>query len=313
MDAGDLIMGLISLSQTTLGILGNFSFLYHFLFLSFSGCRLRPTDLITKHLTIANYLFLLFRGVPQTILTFGFSHFLSDLGCKLVFNVHRVGRGVSISITCLLSVFQAITLIPWNSRWAKLKAKAPRYTGTSIFLCWSLHILVNVIVPLYVTGKMSNKNITKTKDFGYYYAAHHDKSGEPVRVALLSFLDILCLGIMPWSSGSMVFILNRHKQRVQHIHGYNLSSRSSPEFRATKTVFLLVCTFVTFYTVSLTFHVCLGLFSNTSQLMVDISAVSNAGFPTVSPFVLMSGFSNECKICFACMRIRTFHNFLRNM
>ncbi|XP_029780244.1 vomeronasal type-1 receptor 4-like [Suricata suricatta] len=39
----------------------------------------------------------------------------------------RVARGVSIESTCLLSVFQAITISPQNSRWAALKGTAARH------------------------------------------------------------------------------------------------------------------------------------------------------------------------------------------
>ncbi|XP_042776643.1 vomeronasal type-1 receptor 4-like [Panthera leo] len=47
---------------------------------------------------------------------FGRKHFLSDTGCKLLLFLHRVGRGVSIGSICILSVYQAITISPGNSR-----------------------------------------------------------------------------------------------------------------------------------------------------------------------------------------------------
>ncbi|VTJ85540.1 Hypothetical predicted protein [Marmota monax] len=99
MASGDLTMGVVFLTQTVVGILGNFCLLFSSLCLYCSG----------------------------------------------------VGRGMSFSSTCLLSVFQAITISPRDSRWAELQVKAPRYTGTSVFLCWILHLLVNIIVPVHVT------------------------------------------------------------------------------------------------------------------------------------------------------------------
>uniref|UniRef100_A0A8D2JX27 Vomeronasal type-1 receptor n=1 Tax=Theropithecus gelada TaxID=9565 RepID=A0A8D2JX27_THEGE len=87
----DGAMGMMFLSQTTVRILGNFSLIYHYLFFSITGCRLRSTDLIIKHLIVANTLFLLPRGVPQTMAAFGFRHFLNYSGCKFLFYVHRVG------------------------------------------------------------------------------------------------------------------------------------------------------------------------------------------------------------------------------
>ncbi|XP_037675074.1 vomeronasal type-1 receptor 2-like [Choloepus didactylus] len=141
MSSRDLAIGMVFLFQTVFGVLGNFSLLYHYLFLYFTGCRLRNTDLILKHLTVGNFLVLLSRGVPQIMATLGWKQFPSDFGCKLIHYLHRVGRGVSIGSTCLLSIFQAITISPRNSRWAELKVKAPRYISLSTSLCWLLYML----------------------------------------------------------------------------------------------------------------------------------------------------------------------------
>ena len=48
---------------------------------------------------------------------------------KFLFYIHRVAREVCLSSTCLLSIFQAITIIPSKSRWAELKARVPKYIG----------------------------------------------------------------------------------------------------------------------------------------------------------------------------------------
>lgn len=172
----ELAVGLIFLTQTTVGILGNFSLLCHYVLLSFTDYRFKSTDFIHKHLTVANFLTLLCRGVPQTMAAFGWKHSLSHFGCKLLFFLHRVGRGVSTGSICILSVYQAITISPRNSWWAELKVKAPEYIVPSIFLCWMLQMLVNVIFPLYLTSTLSEKNITNKKDFGYCSSVRHDKT-----------------------------------------------------------------------------------------------------------------------------------------
>uniref|UniRef100_A0A8D2DS05 Vomeronasal type-1 receptor n=1 Tax=Sciurus vulgaris TaxID=55149 RepID=A0A8D2DS05_SCIVU len=313
MASGYLMTGMIFLTLTVGGILGNFCLLSSYLCLDFSGCRLRCTDLIIKHLIVANCLFLLFRGVPQTMAVLGFRHFISDLGCKLVFYVHRVGRGMSFSSTCLLSVFQAITISPRDSRWAELKVKAPRYTGPCVFLCWILHLLVNIIVPVHVSAKWGNNNMTNRKEFGYCFTNVYEKSVHTVNSALLSVPDVLCLGIMPWASGCMVIILYRHKQQFQHLHGNSPSNRSSPESRATTTILLLVSTFVSLYTLSFSMHVYLGTAQNLSQFLVHLSALTNLCFSAVSPFILMSRDTNVSSLCFVWIRSRTSPRVLRNM
>ena len=105
MATGDLVVGMVFLSQTILGILGNFSLLCHYLLLHFTGCRARCTDLILRHLTIANSLVIITKGVPQTMAAFGLKYYSQDFRCSLLFFVQRVARGVSMESTCLLSVF----------------------------------------------------------------------------------------------------------------------------------------------------------------------------------------------------------------
>ncbi|XP_037675354.1 vomeronasal type-1 receptor 4-like isoform X2 [Choloepus didactylus] len=302
MSSRNLAMGTIFLFQTIFGILGNFCFLHHYSLLYCSGYRLRRTDLIAKHLIAGNSLTLLCKGVPQTMATFELQDFLNDFGCKLLFYLHRMGRGVCIGSTCLLSIFQAITISPSNSRWAEMKVKAPNYIGLSISLCWLLSMLVNVIFPVYVTGNRRNDTIKKRKDFGYCSAKYHDRSADSLYAALLSFPDALCLGLMLWASGSMVSILYRHKQRVQHIHRTSLSPRSSPESRATETIRLLVSTFVSFYTVSSILQVFLALLNNPSWWLVNTCAFINTSFPTISPFVLMSCDPRVSRLFFSWLR-----------
>ncbi|XP_077747962.1 vomeronasal type-1 receptor 4-like [Canis aureus] len=284
----DLAVGVIFLIQTVVGILGNFSLLYHYFFLYFTGCRPRSTDLIVKNLIIANILVLFSTGIHNTMMYFGLYHIISDFGCKIFPYARGVGRGVSIGTTCLLSVFQAITISPRNSRWAVLKGKAAKCIIPSIVLCWVLQILVNIIYPMFLTSSLSNKNITNRKSFSYCSAERHDKTRDSLYAALLSFPDVLFLAFMLWTSGCMVFILYRHKQRMQHILRTNVSSTSSPESRATKTILLLVSTFVCCNTLSTTFHIVLSLFDNPNKLLLNITSGLTLCFPSISPFLLMA-------------------------
>uniref|UniRef100_A0ABI8A301 Vomeronasal type-1 receptor n=1 Tax=Felis catus TaxID=9685 RepID=A0ABI8A301_FELCA len=291
MASRDLVIGVIFLTQTVFGILGNFSLLYYYIFLSFTGCRLRPTDLIVKHLVAANSLSLLCKGVPQMMAAFGWNNFPGDFGCKLLFYLHRIGRGVSIGSTCLLSAFQAITISPQNARGTKLKRKALKYIDFSIFLCWTVYMLVNIICPIYVTGKRNNVSISMRRDLQYCWGTTNNKITRLLHAVLLSFPDVLCLGIMVWANGQMVFILHRHRQRVQHIHSTNVSPRSSPESRAAQSILVLVSTFVS---PSSTFSCHLALSENPSWWELNPCALITPCFVlfcfflTVSPFVLWS-------------------------
>ncbi|XP_045056155.1 vomeronasal type-1 receptor 4-like [Desmodus rotundus] len=309
----DLAAGMMFLLQTTIGVLGNFSLLYHYLFLYFTGCRLRPTDLIVNNLIVANSLVLFSSGIYFTLTYFRWYHHLSDFGCRFFPYLRAVGRGVSIGTTCLLSVFQAITISPMNSRWAELKHKAPKYIVPTIFLYWILQMSVNVIYFMFMSSNLSDKNIRHRKCLGRCSAVRHDKSTSLLYAALIVSPDVVCSVLMLWASGSMVVILYRHKQRVRHIPRTYITSQSSPGSRAIKTIFLLVSTFVFFNTLSCIFRIILAIFNNPSGILTTFNSVLSLCFPTVSPFLLMSRDSSVSRLSFAWIRNVKSTMLMRNM
>ncbi|EDL05723.1 vomeronasal type-1 receptor 4 [Mus musculus] len=288
MENSDIVISVIFLSQTVVGILGNSFLVYHYLMLYYMRCRLKFTDWILQHLIVANFLTLLCKGIPHTVSAFGLKNFLDDIGCKLTFYLHRIGRGVSISSTCFLSVFQAITISPSASRWTQLKAKSPSYIASCVYMSWALSFLVNIAFPMDMRARQNNRNITRLRVYGICSTVHHNKVSDIINAVLLSIPDVVFMVLMVWSSGYMVCILYRHKQRMKHIHRSTFSFRSSAEFRATKTILLLVSTFVFFYTISCLFQINLALFHNPTSLWVNMASVVTACFPTVSPFLVIS-------------------------
>ncbi|XP_012412466.2 LOW QUALITY PROTEIN: vomeronasal type-1 receptor 2-like [Trichechus manatus latirostris] len=291
---------MILLFQMVIGILGNFSHIIHYIFFYFYGCRSRSTDLILRHLTVANSLTILSIGVPQTMLAFGLKYFLNDFGCKLVLYLPRLARGMCICTTCLLSVFQTITISHMHSTWAELKLKALKYIGPSNILCWILHMLVNAIFPIYGSGKWSNNTIIKENVLEYCSTKKHDKVTFSLYAAMISSHDVLCLGFMSWASGSIVFILYRHKKWVQHISMNNISPGFSAETKATQSILVLVSTFVSFYGLSSIIYAYLAVFHNPSWWLVNMSASITACFPTVSPFILLSSDPCVWRLCYVC-------------
>ncbi|XP_004619853.2 vomeronasal type-1 receptor 4-like [Sorex araneus] len=300
MDSSNLAIGMIFLLQTTVGISGNFC-LGHYIFLRFTTCRRRPTDLILQHLIIANFLVIVSKGVTNTMAALWRTYFFTEVGCKLVFYVHRVGRGVSIGSTTLLSLFQFITISPPNSRWAGIKTKLPRWVGISSLFCWVLFILTNLVTPLHVTSKWISRNITTIKDLWYCNSVLRDEVTTSLASALLLLPDVLCLGLMLWASSSMVLILYRHKKRVQHLH-MTPFPRCAPETRATQSILMLLSAFVSLYTLSCILHACLAAIKNPSLWLENVSVLSAAGFSTISPYILMSQESQVPCSCLAWLR-----------
>ncbi|XP_044524729.1 vomeronasal type-1 receptor 1-like [Gracilinanus agilis] len=287
MIANDISVRILFLSQTLFGTLGNSFILGFYIITSLRGLRLRPTDFLLSQLSLANDLVLLSKGIPQTMATLGFNNFLDDIGCKLLFYIHRVARGLSLSTTCLLSGFQAITISPMSSGWAELKTRVPKCIVPSCLLCWILNLLTNCIILVYMKAPVRRENTTKIQDFVFCSFSIHASLITSLYTFMISIPDVVCLGIMIWASSSMVFVLYRHHQRVQHIHNTRLSPRASPVVRATQTVLLLVIIFVSFYSINsiLVLHM---IFVKSHPWLVISSALLAAGFPAFSPFVVIS-------------------------
>ncbi|KAM5297538.1 LOW QUALITY PROTEIN: uncharacterized protein AAES06_004019 [Glossophaga mutica] len=283
----DLAGGMVFLLHTVIGVLGNFSLLYHYLFLYFTGYRLRFTELTVCNLVVANFTGLFSSGLSYAMSSFGWYHHFSDFRCKFFLYVRGVGRGVSIGTICLLNIIQAITVSPMNSRWAALKHKASKYIVPLVFLYWVLQMLINIIFLMYMSSSSSNKNITN-KTFGYCFSVCHDRMRDSLHAVLIASPDFFCFVLMLWASGSMVFILYRHKQRVQHIHRTHLFSPSPPEVRAIKTILLLVSTFVFLNTLSSIFHILLAILNNPNWFIWNTSSGLSLSFPTVSPLLIVT-------------------------
>ncbi|ELR49535.1 hypothetical protein M91_15009, partial [Bos mutus] len=306
MSARDLAVSAIFLSQTVFGILGNFSVLYHYFFLYCTGQRLRTIDFIIKNLIVANILVLSASIFQDTLKNFELHFMDSNFICRFFPYIRVVGRGVSIGTTFLLSVFQAITICPTTAKWAELKVKALKCMVPSVILCWTLNMLINVIYPMYMSGTLRNRSITNRKDLGQCSAVSHGQPKDSLYAVLLSFPDALCFVLMILASGSTVFILYRHKQRVQSFHRTNITSISSPESRATKTILLLVFTFIFFNILTFLCNIILAIFDSIDVFFVKTSSIIVACFPTFSPFLLMSRDSRISSLCFAGIRHSKF-------
>ncbi|XP_013365536.1 PREDICTED: vomeronasal type-1 receptor 2-like [Chinchilla lanigera] len=287
MASGAVYIVIIFLVQIFIGTLGNLSLLGKYLFLFLTGYKTRSIDLIVMHLTVANFLVILSRGIPETMAAYGLKGFLSDFGCKFVFYVSRVSRGVVFGTTCLLGVFQAVIISPSNSRWAELKMKFPQYISTFTVLCWVLHLVLNISFSVSLTSSSKKKNLTNKIDFAYCSNPHTMKGIYAGYAVYTTIIDVLCMGLMLSACGSMLFILCMHKRRVQHMRRTSNSFRSSPETRAIHSILLLVSIFEFFYFLSCIIQIYVTFFSHSRILLFTLGAFINACFSTVYPFVFL--------------------------
>ncbi|XP_005085701.1 vomeronasal type-1 receptor 4-like [Mesocricetus auratus] len=287
MNMWNLTIRIIILSQTTTGILGNFSLLLHYLILYCTENTLKPTDLILMHLMAANALIILSAGVPQTMAVWGFKYFLNDFRCELLLYFQGFARNVSIGTTCLLSVFQAMTINSRKSCWKDHKVKATKYIHCSVSLLWVSYMLIRLIFLMYIFIRMNSQNMTRSQDFGYCSTVGWDEIIDSLYTALVICPEVFFALLITWSSTSMIVFLNRHKQSVQHIRSSHSSSISSPESRATQNILVLMSTFLAFYTLSTILRGCIAFLYNHNWWLVLISHLTSLCFPCFAPFVLI--------------------------
>ncbi|XP_051063048.1 vomeronasal type-1 receptor 4-like [Phodopus roborovskii] len=291
MDIWILAIRIILLLQTTIGILGNFSLMFYYLVLCSRECILKPTDLILMNLMATNALIILSAGVPQTMAAFGWKEILNGLGCRLLLYIQGFGRSVSIGITCLLSIFQAMTISNKISSCKEQKVKSTKYIVCSISLLCVFYMLINSIFFLYTFFKRKSKNVTTKRDFGYCSIVGSDEVTDALYTVLVVCPEVFFSFLMAWSSGSTIVILYRHKQRVQHIHSIHGPSRTSPETRATQNILVLLSAFLAFYTVSSILRGCISFLHNHNWWLVNINSLTSLCFPSFGPFVLINNYS----------------------
>ncbi|XP_028640240.1 vomeronasal type-1 receptor 4-like [Grammomys surdaster] len=288
METSELLLGLTFFSLTVIGILGNFTLLYHYIYIYLTRYKLRSTDWVLMHLIVANILIVLCKGVPKTIYSFEVKDIYNDMGCKWVSALHRVAKGACIGNTSFLSVFQAIIISPRNSRYSELKVRIQKCICCSVYLNWIISLCVSSIYIVHMRGKHGNESTTNLKSFIYCYAVRHDPTSDILYAILVSGPDMVLLGLMLWASGSMVLTLYRHNQMMKYMSRTNASTRSSPESRATKTILFLVSTFVSSYTISSLCQAFVSLLYNPGWSLVNLAEISSLFFPTVCPFLLLS-------------------------
>ncbi|XP_027716474.1 vomeronasal type-1 receptor 4-like [Vombatus ursinus] len=303
------ILCTFNMLQIIIGAFGNGLVLCFYGYSIITGQRIRTIQLIFINLALSNSVMILLRGVPWAIHFCIQKIFLHDIKCKIIFYLQRVARSISLCTTCLLSVFQAITISSGHPIWAELKARVSKYIVQFFVLVWVLNLLIDGVVPLYVTGTRNNTNRNLIRNLGLCsvdsYAMKISKY-----IILKAFYDAVFVGFMAITSGYMVVVLYRHHWQVQHIHKTSLNPSSSPETRATKTILLLMSTFVCFYSFSSIFIIVMDNSEDTNLWMIHISVVFSLCYPTISPFLLISSDSQmpNCYNAFNKMKNNSLSN-----
>ncbi|XP_072477661.1 vomeronasal type-1 receptor 4-like [Notamacropus eugenii] len=282
--------------QILTGVFGNSLALYLYGSSLITSQNIRPLDVIFINLSFSHIVMIIFRGIPFAIHICIHTIFMGDIECKIIIFLQRVARSLSLCTTCLLSVYQAITISSGNPVWSEIKSRAPKYIIQSCVFIWVLNLLIDITVPLYVAGPRNCTNNMLSRVIGYCSIDRHAMTTSKL-VIWKSLYDAMFVGFMAMTSSYMVVVLYRHHRQVQHIHNNSLNPSSSPETRATKIILLLMSIFICFYSVSSIMTIVMDNPKFTDQVVTYFSVLFNLCYPTISPFILISSDSQIFTYC----------------
>ncbi|XP_076858127.1 olfactory receptor class A-like protein 1 [Brachyhypopomus gauderio] len=286
MDLCITIKGVSFLLQTGLGILANLLVLMAYSHIACVEPRLQPVDQILAHLAFANLVLLLTRGVPQTMTVFGLRHLLDDPGCKVVIYAYRISRALSVCLTCMLSVFQAVTIAPVAGLLlARLKACLPQLVTPTFVVLWLLNMLVCIAAPLCSVAPRNGTVPPFTLNLGFCHVDFHNSLSYVINGAAVSGRDFTFVGLMLTSSVYILVLLHKHSKQVR---GIRRSQGSSMEMRAAKTVVTLVVLYAVFFGIDNVIWIYMLTVTQVPAVVADMRVFFSSCYATLSPFLIIS-------------------------
>ncbi|XP_040593015.1 putative vomeronasal receptor-like protein 4 [Mesocricetus auratus] len=272
--------------QAGLGVLANMFLLFFYTFIILAY-RSKPMDMISFQLTLI-HIVLIFTGGNIGLTDFFESlSFENDFKCKTTFYINRVMRGLSVCITCLLSVFQAVTISPSTSLLAKFKHKLKRHMIYAFFYLWSFNLAFSSRWLFYVGAFTNVSETNQMKVTKYCSLLPMNYIIRALILTVTTSRDVFLVGVMLTTSAYMVIILLRHHRQCKHLHSLS-HLRVSPEKRATQTILLLVVVFVVMYWVDFIISSTAVLLWMYHPVILTVQKFVVNAYPTITPLIQIS-------------------------
>ncbi|XP_028614216.1 putative vomeronasal receptor-like protein 4 [Grammomys surdaster] len=272
--------------QAGLGVLANMFLLCFYVFIII-GHRPKLTDLISCQLTFVHLMMFFIGGDVWLTDLFETLNIENDFKCKATFYISRVMRGLSICTTCLLTVFQAVTICPSTSLLAKFKQKIKKYVIYALLCMWSFNLFFNSNRIFYVGAFTNVSESSQMKATKYCSLLPMNYIIRGLILIVATSRDVFLVGVMLTTSTYMVIILFRHHMQCKHLHSVSYV-RPSPEKRATQTILLLVVFFVAMYWVDFIISTTSLLLWEYNPVILTVQKFVMNAYPTITPLVQIS-------------------------
>nr|XP_004670944.2 putative vomeronasal receptor-like protein 4 [Jaculus jaculus] len=284
----NLLWTVLFLSLNGPGIMGNILTLVRHVYTFVTGTEKKNIDLILIHLAFSNITIICSIEIRDTAAVFYFRNFLGEAGCKVVVFLGRMGRGLSICTTSLLSMVQAVTINPRMTLWRKLKPQTAKQVLPYVLFFWIFNCLISSNLLFFITAVSPvNRSVVGTYG-GYCYMLPSKLMVRWLFIALMALRDVIFQTFMGWSSASMALHLYKHHKRVSYLHSSNSTNNSSPEIRATLSTLILMTCFLFFYWADFLFSLYTGYTVTHGSIISILKSFLELGYAVLSPFVLIS-------------------------
>uniref|UniRef100_A0A8C6WZ15 Vomeronasal type-1 receptor n=1 Tax=Neogobius melanostomus TaxID=47308 RepID=A0A8C6WZ15_9GOBI len=264
------LMGSVSfLLQTGMGILGNMAVLLAYASIIYSESKLLPVNMILCHLAFANLLLLLTRCVPQTM--------------TVVIYAYRIGRALSVCITCMLSVFQAVTLAPAGPCLSRLKPALPSLVLPTFAGLWLLNMAICIAAPFFSMAPRNGTVPAFTLNLGFCHVDFRDNLSYVINGVAVSLRDFAFVALMLGSSGYILFLLHTHSRQVRGIR-----RTQGGETKAAKIVVTLVVLYVVFFGIDNVIWIYMLTVAKVSPVVADMRVFFSSCYASLSPYFIIS-------------------------